>query len=178
VRGKHGNAAKNRRDRAELEQRAETAEHRAERAEKELSTLRESSERSVSALRSELSQARKDRDTAVAPALADAEAQIRTLITQRDEAQRERKEVQERWERFLRTFRDVLADLGVGQAEAIEAILASVTPDGAARTVLTDENASMRKATTEQIIAIQRARGERGTVDRLAHRKARALEGE
>lgn len=178
MRGKHANAAANRRERADLERRAETAERRATRAEKELAELRGSSQHSISTLRAELAQTRKDRDSTAAPALEQAEEKIRTLMAQRDTAQQERERVQERWDHFLRNVVDVLAGMGLTQAEAHETILAAVTPDGSTRTVMLNNNPSMRKATVEQILAIERARGQRGAVDRLASRKPRAIDVE
>lgn len=174
MRGKHANAAKNRRERAELEQRAETAERRAERLEKELTELRDVSRRQMSGLRTEATQARKDRDAAVAPALAQAEEQIRSLMAERDSAQQQQKDLHDRWQSFIKSIKGVLHGMGLTNTESMEVLLAATMPDGSARTVISDETGRVRKATPEQIIAIERARGMRGTVDLLADRKALA----
>lgn len=79
MRGKHGKSAQVRRDWTELEQRATSAEQRAERLEAELAKLQEASERRLVGLRSELAEAVKARDAAALPALTAAETQIREL---------------------------------------------------------------------------------------------------
>ena len=178
MRGKHGNAAKNRHERAELEQRAETAERRAERAETELADLRDSSQRSIEGLRGELSRARKDRDDAAGPALAQAEAQIRSLMAERDSAQQQYKQLYDRWQSFIRSVKGVLFGMGLTNTEAVEVLLAASTPDGSARTVIFDANASVRKSTPEQVLAIDRARRKRSAVDPLADRRVLATGAE
>jgi hypothetical protein len=89
TRGKHGRAAANRREAAELLTRAEKAEHRAARAEGDLAALREQTTRRLESLRTELAEARKAAEAAAAPALTAAIAQIRTLLKERDEARRQ-----------------------------------------------------------------------------------------
>lgn len=67
MRGKHANAARNRREREELEQRAATAEHKVERLNKELADLREELTRRVAALQQENRDLARDRDRVVSP---------------------------------------------------------------------------------------------------------------
>jgi gas vesicle protein len=67
VRGKHANAAKNRREREELEQRAATAEQKVERLEKELADTREELARRVASFQQEIKGLVRDRDRAVSP---------------------------------------------------------------------------------------------------------------
>lgn len=178
MRGKHGNAAKNRHERAELEQRARTAERQVVRAETELADLRDSSQRSIEGLRGELSRARKDRDDAAGPALAQAEAQIRQLMAERDSAQQQYKQLYDKWQSFIRSVKDVLYGMGLTNVEAVEVLVAASMPDGSARTVISDANASVRKGTPEQVLVIDRARRKRGAVDLLADRKTLATGAE
>ncbi|MFF5404572.1 hypothetical protein ACFY8K_16975 [Streptomyces misionensis] len=112
MRGKHGNAAKNRRDRAELEQRAETAEHRAERAEKELAKVKESLARQLVALQNENRQLAEDRDNATSPALQAEHARALRLMTDLGEAKRTTRFIQDAYERTAMTVDEVLEAAG------------------------------------------------------------------
>ncbi|AQS70864.1 hypothetical protein [Streptomyces pactum] len=67
MRGKHANAARNRREREELEQRAATAEQKVERLERELTDTREELARRVASLQQEIRGLARDRERAVSP---------------------------------------------------------------------------------------------------------------
>ena len=85
MRGKHGAASANRREREELEQRAAKAEQRVERLESEAAELRERHARTISGLQAQLRAVTDERDNGVSPALDAAYAQIETgLIKVRD----------------------------------------------------------------------------------------------
>lgn len=169
MRGKHAASATGRREVAELEERADAAEQRAGRLAAELDSLREKAEHQLDSLRAELSRARKDRDAAAAPAVAAAEEKIRTLMVERDEARADAKDIRGKWDAFIRNIKDVLHGMGLGSFEAVEVILAAVRPDGSTTTV---SNTPRRKgATVDRIMAVERARGQRGPVDLLAGRK-------
>lgn len=167
MRGKHGNAARGRRDRAELEQRALKAEHRSGRLEKELNELRQSGQREIEALRSKLSQAIKDRDHAAAPALMQAEAQIRSLMQERDRAVKDRESMQKKWNAAASNVVEILAGMGLTRTEAMETLFTAIEPDGRTRTV----NFSGRSAPPDQLVAIDRANGHRRASDPLADRR-------
>jgi len=89
VRGKHGVAAAKRREVAELEERAEKAEHRVARLETELTETKAQSERLIVGLRNEVNAARRASVQASAPALTAAEQSIRDLRTQKEELARQ-----------------------------------------------------------------------------------------
>lgn len=171
MRGKHAKASANRRERTELEQRATRAEQRADRLDKDLATIREDSKRQVDNLRVELRQALKDRDQAAAPALTQAEERIRALMAERTEAVKQREQLQAKWDAFVRNIKDVLSGMGLTNVEAMEVLLATIMPDGSARTV---HDGSGKATTAQQVIAVQRARGARNSVDLLADRKPTA----
>ncbi|MER5843187.1 hypothetical protein ABT099_23405 [Streptomyces prasinus] len=168
MRGKQGNAAKNRRDRTELEQRAVKAEQRAERLEKELVDLRESSQRRIGSLRVELGQALKERDLGAAPALSKAEERIRALTEERDQIADQLKLRDKRWHALDSNLRAVMRGMGLTDTEAIETLIAAYEPDGKARTVVHN----VRQArSTDQTLAVERARGQRSRVDPLSARR-------
>jgi hypothetical protein len=162
MRGKHGNAAKNRQERAELERQAKTAEHRAEQLEKELSELRDSSQRRINSLRTLLAQAVKEREAGTGLALAQAEARIRSLTAQRDEARKQQATNLERWNAIFRNLKSVLNGMGLSNTEAIETLLASAT-DGQITTLTTGIQGRYGQSDeeAEKIRRIQQARGER-----------------
>lgn len=89
MRGKHGVAAAKRREVAELEERAEKAEHRVARLETELTETKAQSERLIVGLRNEVNAARRASVQASAPALTAAEQSIRDLRTQKEELARQ-----------------------------------------------------------------------------------------
>jgi hypothetical protein len=103
VRGKHGNAAKNRRERAELEQHAESAERRAERAERELAELRASSQRLVTSLRAEVSAVRDERDRGVSPVLEAERERAEKLLNDLGSARSELAEADSLMRNYIRT---------------------------------------------------------------------------
>lgn len=171
MRGKHGNAAQNRRDRAELEQRAEKAEQRAERLERELSHLRTSSQSQIEGLRNELSRARKDRDDAASPTLLQAEERIRALMAERDHAVEQHKKHLKQWQNMTSNLQNVLKGMGLSAGESIEAIIAAIEPDGKTRSVVAPGTVQRNDMSVEQALAIGRAQGWRSPSDRLADRR-------
>lgn len=126
MRGKHANAAKNRREREDLQQRSEAAEHRAERLAKEMAELRESSQRAISSLRGELAQARKDRDAAVAPRLEEAIKAAERLRKERDSARFAARDLPRRLDSAMRTCVPRLQEAGL-TADQIAAVLTLFT---------------------------------------------------
>ncbi|GHJ21661.1 hypothetical protein [Streptomyces albus] len=169
MRGKHANAARNRRERVDLEQRAETAERLANKLNAELRELRTSSERRIDSLRAEVRQLVKDRANAVSPRLAEAEERIRVLTAERDSAIADRKEARKRWDALARNWVAVLEGMGLTGTEAVEALIASIEPDGKTQTINHRDHA--KRLDTEQVIAIDRAQGIRRSTDPLEGRR-------
>ncbi|MER7053460.1 hypothetical protein [Streptomyces sp. NPDC000351] len=176
MRGKHGSAAQNRRDRAELERRAEQAERRAERLEQECDAIKSSSRSQMQSLRAELARARKDRDVAAAPALEQAEARIRVLIAELDGVTRKYEKNLKQWQNMTSNLKEVLKGMGLSPGEAIEAIIAAIEPDGKTPSVTAPGTVQRRDMPIEQALAIGRAQGWRGSSDRLADRRIREEE--
>lgn len=176
MRGKHGNAAQNRRARVELEQRAEKAERMVERLQGELDTLKSTSQSQIESLRGELARVRKDRDAAAAPALKQAEERIRTLMAERDEAIRKYEKVLKQWQRLTLNLMNVLKGMGLGPGEAIESIIAAIEPDGHTPTVIAPGARHRSDMPVEYALTLGQAQGWRGGVDRLADRRIRSDE--
>jgi chromosome segregation ATPase len=171
MRGKHAKAAANRRDRAELEQRADKAEQRADRLEKDLAELRESSQRQISGLRSELSHALKARDQAASPAVAEAERKIRELKAERDAACDKLKSIQKKWNTLGGNIIGLLQGMGLKNTEAIEVLATACDPDkGMPALNWGAEQAS--KSSVEAVMTIQRARGQRSVIDPISVQEA------
>ena len=168
MRGKHANAAANRRAREELEQRATAAEHKAARLEKELAELREASQRQISGLRTELSGARADRDNAAAPALTQAEAKIRALMAERDEATQARDLTEEKWNACRGNLIRILKGMGLTGLEAVEALITSTTSDPAAPLKVAASPNVKNARSVAGAIFIDRAQGRRSAEDPAA----------
>ncbi|MFJ4785126.1 hypothetical protein [Streptomyces sp. NPDC088794] len=172
MRGKHGTAAQNRRERAELEQRATKAEQRVERLEKELATLRESSQRQISGLRGELGQVAKERDEATSPELAKAQEQIAKLARERNDANEYVDKMKIRWGLAFQQLKESLVAVGLTETEVMEIFAGAM--DGSPKTVTAGIQGSYDQsdADRDRIRAIQRARGIRGPRERLVQAEA------
>lgn len=164
MRGKHGNAAAGRRDRAELEDRATTAERRADKAEKAHADLKVTTDRQIAGLRADLAAARKERDDAAAPAVAAAEQQIRALMAEREAAEDARKNIQSKWNAATSNIIRVLKQMGLTNVEAMETLLASIMPGEPVAHYIGDG----KHKSVETTLAMDRARGHRHAVDPLS----------
>lgn len=165
MRGKHGAAAQNRRDRAELEQRANKAEQRVERLERDLAQLRETSQRRIENLRGELAQILKERDTVVSPELKKAQEKILTLARERDDANEYVDRMKIRWERAYQRLNDGLVAAGLSQTEVMEVFAGAMDSSPKTVTAGIQGNYGQSDEDRERIRAIQRARGLRSGKD-------------
>lgn len=127
MRGKKGSSAANRHRFAELEQRAEKAERRAEKAEAEILDLRGRLDRETTGLRRELSDVRKQRDEAAAPAVVFLEQQLADVRRERDEALEKADAQKKRHEAILNAFQRTLTKIGFSATEALEIVMATST---------------------------------------------------
>jgi chromosome segregation ATPase len=129
VRGKHANAAKNRREREELEQRAATAERRAERLDEELAATKERYERRIAALQAEATQVAQERDAAVSPELeAERKAADHLRAELRDRA-RAVSWIDRLWKQTVASLPATLASEGL-QPEQITRVMKTLVVDG------------------------------------------------
>lgn len=159
TRGKYAAKAERRRDAAESAQRADTAERERDRFAAELAALRESTGTTITGLRSQVTELRRQRDERAAPRIAELEAANNRLRAQRDAVTVRLRGLTA----AARRMRDQTGEMlhkrfGLGIPEAVE--LVHALGSGA------DERALLTWGVTssdpEMIEAVQRARGLRG----------------
>lgn len=168
MRGKYKSSAEARQAREEFERRAIAAEERAGKAEKALADLKESAADQLARLRADLASVVRDRDLGAAPALMEAEQRIRELIKDRDDARHDAATLLKKWRTFADQVIAILHGMGLKNTEAMEVLIASINPSKTTRTYTGGIDGKLKGLDTDDVMAIQRARGKRSRVDPLA----------
>jgi hypothetical protein len=125
ARGKYATKAERRASFTSLEERAADAERERDRLAAELAGLRESSDRRIAGLRTELGKMRKQRDEATTPRLAELEEANSQLRDERDAAAAGRDDEHNKKRKFVRRVERLLRErFGLPPADAQELVLA------------------------------------------------------
>jgi hypothetical protein len=164
MRGKHGKAAANRHENADLEQRATTAERQAKNLSVELEKLKADSAQRVEGLRAQLAQARNAAKEGAVPAIVMLEEQNRALRSEREKA----KQAVERGEWVVKKYGEAFCRFvemcGFNQREAWELVAIAtggISLDGIYADQIGGIGGVSRRLSAKAATGIQQARGER-----------------